>query len=62
MKDIIIKRNKLCKDSIDLRSAKFDSSLSREKVNELVKQQDKVFKQFQFYKNFLKAYEKEKKK
>ena len=62
MKDIIIKRNELCKNSIELRSAKFNNTLSREKVSELIKEQDKVFKQFQFYKEFLKAYEREKKK
>ena len=62
MKSIIIKRNKLCNNSIELRSAKFNNTLSREKVSELIKEQDKVYKQFEFYKEFIKAYEKEKNK
>lgn len=62
MKDIIIKRNNLCKKSIALRSAKFDTKLKREQVTELIKTQDDIYKQYNFYKGFLKAYEKEKKK
>lgn len=62
MKDIFIKRNDLCKKSLELRSAKFHSPLKREQVTKLIEEQNKIYKEFIFYKEFLKAYEKEKKK
>ena len=62
MKDIIIKRNQLCNKSLKLRTAKFNVKLKREQITKLIEEQDKIYNQYIFYKQYLKAYEKEKKK
>lgn len=62
MKDIILKRNQLCNKSLKLRTAKFNQHLKREQVTKLIEEQDKIYNQYIFYKQYLKAYEKEKKK
>ena len=56
MKDILLKRNKLKNNAMQLRSLKFDSSVSNEQSIELNKQQDKLWKKYLFYENFIKAY------
>ena len=58
MRDLYIKRNELCKKSCDMRTAKGDLDIKPELVDELVKEQDKVYKRFKFYDNFLKEREK----
>lgn len=54
MKDIILKRNELCKKSIKLRCAKFQADIPREKVTKLIEEQDKIYKKYKFYDNFIK--------
>ena len=44
MRDLYIKRNELCKKSCDMRTAKWDLDIKPDLVDELVKQQDKVYK------------------
>lgn len=60
MKDIYLKRNKLRENSIKLRSTKFDKSLKREETFKLNEEQTKIYKKFNFYNEFIKAYNKEK--
>ena len=62
MKDILEKRNKLCKCSINLRTIKFDLKLSKDKIEDLIKEQDKAFKEYYFYREYIKAINKEKRK
>lgn len=62
MKDLIIEKQKLCKKSIILRSAKFDTKIKREDVSRLIEEQDKVYKHYKFYDEYLKALNKEKRK
>ena len=58
MRDLYIKRNELCKKSCDMRDAKWDLDIKPDLVDELVKEQDKVYKRFKFYDNYLKEREK----
>lgn len=62
MKDIYLQRNKLRDNSIKLRSAKFEKRLSKEETFKLNEEQNKVYKKFCFYNNFLKSINKERKK
>lgn len=62
MKDILIKKQELCNKSQKLQTAKFDIKLKREQVTKLIEEQDKIYKQYDFYKEFLKAIEKEKRR
>lgn len=62
MKDLIIEKQKLCKKSIILRSAKFDTNIKREDVSRLIEEQDKVYKHYKFYDEYLKTINKEKRK
>lgn len=62
MKDILDKRNELCKKSCNLRSLKFDTSIKDDQVDKLIDEQDKVYKKYIFYKEFIKSVRKEKKK
>ena len=48
MKDIILKRNELCKKSIKLRCAEFQADIPREKVTKLIEEQDKIYKNINF--------------
>ena len=58
MRDLYIKRNELCKKSCDMRTAKWDLDIKSELVDDLVKEQDKVYKRYKFYDNYLKEREK----
>ena len=58
MRDLYIKRNELCKKSCDMRTAKWDLDIKPELVDELVREQDKVYKRFKFYDGYLKEREK----
>lgn len=54
MRDLYLKRNQLCEYSLILRNMKFQGDLSREKITELIEEQNEVFKRFKFYDNYLK--------
>lgn len=60
MKDIYLKRNKLREASLNLRSAKFDTKVKTEQGFKLDEVQDKIYKEYKFYDNFLKARNKSK--
>ena len=62
MRSLLDKRNKLNKNSRALRTIKFVQQLKREDVTVLINEQNEVYKQFIFYKEMIKAYEKEKRK
>ena len=59
MKDLLIKRNKLRKDAMILRSVKFDKKVNGDRVTILNKEQDGLWKKYKFYDNFIKAKNKE---
>ena len=54
MRDLYIKRNELCTKSTELQVAKWDIKLSKDKITDLIKKQDDVYKRYKFYDNFLK--------
>ena len=54
MRDLYIKRNELCNKSTELQVAKWDIKLSKDKITDLIKKQDDVYKRYKFYDNFLK--------
>ena len=54
MRDLYLKRNQLCRTSLILRSMKFQGDLSKDRITELVKEQNDVWKRFKFYDNYLK--------
>lgn len=62
MRDLIDKRNKLNYNSQNLRTIKFIEMLKREDVTKLIKEQNNVYKQFIFYKEYIKAINKEKRR
>ena len=62
MRDLIDKRNKLNKNSQNLRTIKFIEQLKREDVTKLIEEQNKVYKEFLFYREYIKAINKEKRR
>lgn len=58
MREIIIKRNKLKEDAMRLRTVKFEDKIKNEHSIELNKEQNKLWKKYEFYDNILKAYNK----
>lgn len=60
MKDLIMKRNKLRMDAMRLREVKFEKSIKNNHSMELNKEQDKLWKKYEFYNNLIKASRKEK--
>ena len=54
MRDLYIKRNELCSKSTELQVAKWNIKLSKDKITDLIKKQDDVYKRYKFYDNFLK--------
>lgn len=58
MKNLIVKRNKLRMDAMRLREVKFDEKIKNEHSLELNKEQDKLWKKYEFYDKMLKAYKK----
>ena len=54
MRDLYIKRNELCSKSTDLQVAKWDIKLSKDKITDLIKKQDDVYKRYKFYDNIIK--------
>ena len=59
MKDILLKRNKLRNDAMQLRNLKFDKSVSNKRSVELNEEQDKLWKKYIFYERYIKAKDKE---
>lgn len=62
MKDLLEKKDKLCYKSVNLQNVKFDIKLSKEQVGKLLIEQDKIYKQYIFYKEYIKSINKEKRK
>ena len=67
MRDLIDKRNQLNKYSQRLRTLKFDTSVfhpreNKAKITELIKEQNEIYNQFIFYKEYLKELNKERKR
>ena len=62
MRDLIDKRNELNKNSQNLRTIKFIEQLKREDVTKLIEEQNKVYKEFLFYREYIKAINKEKRR
>lgn len=54
MRDLYIKRNDLCNKSTELQVAKWDIKLSKDKITDLIKKQDDVYKRYKFYDNIIK--------
>ena len=54
MRDLYIKRNELCSKSTELQVAKWDIKLSKDKITDLIKKQDDVYKRYRFYDNIIK--------
>lgn len=61
-KEIYVKKQELNKKSQNLTVAKFDLNLKRETITRLIEEQDKIYKQYTFYKEYLKACNKEKRR
>lgn len=68
MRDLIDKRNELNRYSQRLRTLKFDTTVfnprnrNNEKITQLIKEQDNIYKQFIFYREYLKELSKERKR
>lgn len=67
MRDLIDKRNQLSQYSQRLRTLKFDASAfnpktNKEKITELINDQDKMYKKFVFYREYIKHINKERKR
>lgn len=58
MREIIIKRNKLKDDAMKLREVKFEEKIKPEHSLQLNKEQNKLWKKYEFYNNIIKAYNK----
>lgn len=54
MRDLYLKRNELNARSQKLRTAKFKENISREKIKELIEQQEEIYKRYKFYDNYIK--------
>lgn len=54
MKELYLKRKQLCDTSLNLRTLKFDSTLTKEEVNNLIRKQNEVYKKWKFYDNYIK--------
>lgn len=54
MRDLYLKRNDLKFCSKKLRVAKFQGDISRQQIAKLVEEQDKIYKKYKFYDNFIK--------
>ena len=59
-REIFDRRTKLYYNSINLRTIKFGKGIKRKNVSRLIEEQDKAYKQWKFYKEFINAYTKEK--
>lgn len=59
MKDIMLMRNKLRTDAMQLRSLKFDNKIKSKHSTELNKEQDKLWKRYVFFDKYIKVKDKE---
>lgn len=57
MKDILLKRNDLKHKSINLRDMRFEPNIKYEQTMTIAKEQNKIYKHWQFYDRFIKARE-----
>lgn len=68
MRDLIDKRNQLNNYSQRLRTLKFDNVIfnprdrNNKKITEIIEEQDNIYKQFIFYKEYIKEVNKERKR
>ena len=67
MRDLIDKRNQLNKYSQRLRTLKFDTTVfnphqNKEKITQLIKEQNEMYHKFIFYKEYIKELNKERKR
>lgn len=64
MKDVLEKRDRLYRDSTTTKHLKFNFKLvnNKEKVTRLINEHQELYNQYLFYRGFLKAYEKEKRR
>lgn len=58
-REVLDKKKELCNNSLNLRTIKFAGDVKRDTITKIIEEQDKVYKQWVFYKSFLKAYKKE---
>lgn len=54
MRDLYLKRNKLCDLSFMLRNEQFNAYLNKEQLSLIIKNRKEVYKRFKFYDNFIK--------
>lgn len=54
MKELYLKRKQLCDTSMNLRTLKFDPTITKEEVNNLIRKQNEVYKKWKFYDNYIK--------
>lgn len=54
MKELYLKRNKLCDLSFMLRSEQFNAYLNKEQLSLIIKNRKEVYKRFKFYDNYIK--------
>ena len=54
MRDLYLKRNKLCDLSFMLRSEQFNVYLNKEQLSLIIKNRKEVYKRFKFYDNYIK--------
>lgn len=57
MRDILLKRNELKNNSIQLRTLKFDPTLKNSLTDVVAEQQGKVYNKWKFYDRYIKARE-----
>lgn len=57
MKDILLKRNDLKIRSSKMRTMRFEPNIKDSQVDKIVKEQDKLYKQWNFYDKYIKARE-----
>lgn len=67
MRDLIDRRNQLNKYSQRLRTLKFDTTVfnpqqNKEKITQLIKEQNEMYHKFIFYREYLKELNKERKR
>lgn len=54
MRDLYLKRNKLCDLSFMLRSEQFNVYLNKEQLSLIIKNRKEIYKRFKFYDNYIK--------
>ena len=54
MRDLYLKRKRLCDTSMNLRSLKFEVGMNKEEIDKIIKIQNDAYKRFKFYDNYIK--------